>query len=83
MMVAESWVRDRGEIRGETPTRTPRLTSGPWLLKDTIGHNDPASHSRGRDPEPAFVVSLGQTIEVAPTAWAQDQAEVIVVVVGP
>ncbi len=81
MMVAESWVHDRGEIRGETPTRTPRLTSGPWLLKDTIEQNDPASHSR--DPEPAFVVSLGQTIEVAPTAWAQDQAEVIEVVGGP
>ncbi len=73
-MVAESWVRDRGEIRGEMSTRTPRLTSGPWLLKDTIEQSGPVSHSRGRGPEPAFVVSLGQTIEVAPITWAQDQA---------
>ncbi len=37
----------------------------------------------GRGPAPDFVVSLGQTIEVTPTAWAQDQAGLIEVVGGP
>ncbi len=54
MKVAESWFGDQREIRGETPNRTPRFTSGPWLLKDKIEQSGPASNSRGRGPEPVF-----------------------------
>lgn len=83
MMVAANWVRDWGEMRGETPTRTPRLTSGPWLLTGTIEQSDLASHNRGRDPAPTSVISHEQIIEVAPTAWAQDPSGTIEVVVEP